>query len=318
MKTTGATVAITGTRDRLRAWIAHHRRVCIGTLRELLESPLSSLMTWLVIGIALALPAILTVFLQNVSALSGDWGGEPRLSVYLVQTAGTAEARALADTLERQGDVSETRFISSEQALVDFRNRSGFGDVLASLDRNPLPHVIEVVPVTADPLELGSLVARIEADNLVESVAVDLAWLERLYALLQFAKRLVTALGIVLALGVLLIMGNTIRLSIENRRQEIEVIKLVGGTDGFVRRPFLYLGFWYGLGGALFALVLLEASLLFLSSPVEMLAQSYQDDYALSGPGLMGILLLLLLGAFLGVAGAVLAVSRHLRDIEPR
>jgi cell division transport system permease protein len=134
---------------------------------------------------------------------------------------------------------------------------------------------------------------------------------------LVFAERLVTALAIVLGLGVMLIMGNTIRLAIESRRQEIEVIKLVGGTDAFVRRPFLYLGFWYGLGGAVTAFFLLQTSLYFLSTPVEMLAQSYRDDFALQGLGFLGNLLLLVSGSILGIIGSVLAVSRHLADIEP-
>ena len=151
----------------------------------------------------------------------------------------------------------------------------------------------------------------------VDRVSVDLQWLERLFAILSFSRRLVTAFGLVLALGVLLVMGNTIRLAIENRRQEIEVVKLVGGTDAFVRRPFLYLGFWYGLGGALLACLLLQISLLVLSAPVEVLAQSYRDDFALQGPGLTGILLLLVTGSLLGVLGSLIAVSRHLAAIEP-
>ena len=207
--------------------------------------------------------------------------------------------------------------MSSTSALQEFQRRSGFGDVLSSLDRNPLPHVIEVVPANPDPIDLGKLVSAWKANLLVGNVSVDLQWLERLFALLVFAERLVTALAIVLGLGVMLIMGNTIRLAIENRRQEIEVIKLVGGTDAFVRRPFLYLGFWYGLGGAVTAFFLLQTSLYFLATPVEMLAQSYRDDFALQGPGFLGNLLLLVAGSILGIIGSVLAVSRHLADIEP-
>ena len=314
----GATVAITSTRDRLKGWISHHQRVCLSTLRELLNQPMSSLMTWFVIGIALALPAIMTVFLENAAEVSGDWGSEPRISVYLKHETPLADARNLDQELAGKDAVSRTLFVSSEKALLDFQERSGFTDVLASLDRNPLPHVIEVVPVSSDPVSLKALISSIEGESLVDHVSFDLAWLERLHALLVFAERLVYALAAVLSLGVMLIMGNTIRLAIENRRQEIEIIKLVGGTDAFVRRPFLYLGFWYGLGGALVALVLLWASMIFLSGPVEMLAQSYRDDFALQGPGLLGTLILLVAGALLGMLGALLAVSRHLYQIEPQ
>ena len=313
----GATVTKTGLRDRLVAWLSHHQRVSLSTLAELLGNPFTSLMTWLVIGIALGLPLILYVVLQNVSSISGDWGGKPRVVLYLTQEVTLEGGQALAMEIEQRDDVEETVFVSSARALQEFQRRSGFGDVLSTLDRNPLPHVIEVVPVNPDPLDLGKLVSAWEVNMLVENVSVDLQWLERLFALLVFAERLVTVLAIVLGLGVMLIMGNTIRLAIESRRQEIEVIKLVGGTDAFVRRPFLYLGFWYGLGGAVTAFFLLQTSLYFLSTPVEMLAQSYRDDFALQGPGFLGNLLLLVSGSILGIIGSVLAVSRHLADIEP-
>ena len=313
----GATVAKTGRRDRLVSWLAHHQRVSLSTLAELLGNSFTSLMTWLVIGIALGLPLILYVVLQNVSSISGDWGGKPRIALYLTQEVTLEAGQALAKEIKQRAGIEETVFVSSRSALQEFQRRSGFGDVLSTLDRNPLPHVIEVVPVNADPFDLGKLVSKWELNKLVEKVSVDLQWLERLFALLVFAERLVTALAIVLGLGVMLIMGNTIRLAIESRRQEIEVIKLVGGTDAFVRRPFLYLGFWYGLGGAVTAFFLLQTSLYFLSAPVEILAQSYRDDFSLQGPGFLGSLLLLVSGSILGIIGSVLAVSRHLSDIEP-
>jgi cell division transport system permease protein len=313
----GATVAKTDRRDRLVAWLSHHRRVCLSTLAELLGNPVSSMMTWLVIGIALGLPLILYVVLQNVSSISGDWGGKPRVALYLTQEATLQAGQALTRQIEQRVDIDEAVFISSTNALQEFQRRSGFGEVLSTLDRNPLPHVIEVVPANPDPIDLKRLVSAWEVNALIGNVSVDLQWLERLFALLVFAERLVTALAIVLGLGVMLIMGNTIRLAIENRRQEIEVTKLVGGTDAFVRRPFLYLGFWYGLGGAVTAFFLLQTSLYFLSSPVEMLAQSYRDNFALQGLDLLGNLLLLVSGSILGIIGSVLAVSRHLVDIEP-
>jgi cell division transport system permease protein len=317
MKTSGATTAVTRRKDRLSAWLAHHKRVCLSTLQELAAHPMDSMMTWLVIGIALGLPAILTVMLQNVSEISGDWGGKPRISLYLVQEAPLDAARKLADQVRNQDGVELVKVVTADQALKEFQHRSGFGEVLSTLDRNPLPHVVEVIPIDAEPLKLSGLIGAWDSNELVDRVSVDLQWLERLYALLSFAERMVTALALVLGLGVMLVMGNTIRLAIENRRAEIEIVKLVGGTDSFVRRPFLYLGFWYGVGGAVFAFLLVQLSLIFLSSPVEMLAQSYRNDFALTGPGIIGNLTLLLLGAVLGVLGSVLAVSRHLSAIEP-
>ena len=313
----GATIAKTGRRDRLVAWLSHHQRVCRSTLAVLLGDPFASLMTWLAIGIALGMPLILYVVLQNVSSISGDWGGKPRVTLYLAEEVTREAGQAFAREIQRRPGIDGTEFVSSNSALQEFQRKSGFGDVLSSLDRNPLPHVIEVVPANPDPIELGELVSVWKANLLVENVSVDLEWLERLLALLVFAERLVSALAIVLGLGVMLVMGNTIRLAIENRREEIEVIKLVGGTDAFVRRPFLHLGFWYGLGGAVMAFFLLQTSLYFLSTPVEMLAQSYRDDFALQGLGFLGNMLLLFGGSILGITGSVLAVSRHLVDIEP-
>lgn len=275
-------------------------------------------MTWLVIGIALALPGILYVMLNNIADVSTDWGGKPRVSLYLQKEVTKDAGDALAKEIRVSASVDEVRFVSSEAALKDFQQRSGFGDVLNSLDRNPLPHVIEVVLVSSEPMALTGLMAGWESDRRIAKVSVDLAWLERLFALLQFGERLVWSLSLVLSLGVVLIMGNTIRLAIENRRQEIEVIKLFGATDSFVRRPFLYLGFWYGFGGATIAMILLQSSLVFLAEPLELLAQSYRDDFALQGPGAGGVLFLLLMGSLLGIAGALVAVSRHLRLIEPR
>jgi cell division transport system permease protein len=315
--TSGATVAVTGLRGKSLAWASHHRRVAIESLSSLLASWLTSLMTWLVIGIALSLPIILYLMLVNVAEISGDWDGKPRISLYLVQDASESDARDLARRLQDRPDVASTTFISSVEALVQFRAMSGFGDVLNTLDRNPLPAVIEIRPSTTDISQLRLQVASLAAYELVDTVAFDLEWIERLFAILQFGERLVAAIGFVLALGVLLIIGNTIRLAIENRRSEIEIIKLVGGTDSFVRRPFLYLGFWYGVGGALIAWILVEGSLEFLAAPVETLAQSYRDDFSLAGPGILDSLVILGAGAGLGILGALFAVSRHLKEIEP-
>jgi cell division transport system permease protein len=317
MKTQGATVAITGRLDRVKAWIVHHELVGRSTLTDLLKDPMASIMTWLVIGIALALPAILYVVLQNVSAVSGDWGGKPRLSLYFENGISVSVAKDLSRQIESMVEVEEVFFLSSDDALREFQHRSGFGEVLNTLERNPLPHVLEVMPAVSDPLVLGMLAEDLQGRQHIARVSVDLEWLERLFAILAFAERLITALALVLAMGVLLVMGNTIRLAIENRKQEIEVVKLVGGTDAFVRRPFLYLGLWYGTGGAMFAVVLVQISLFFLSSPVEHLAQSYRDDFALEGPGIIGYLALVLLGGALGILGSTLAVTRHLSEIEP-
>lgn len=298
------------------AWLANHRQVSSETLVALLANWVTSAMTWLVLGIALALPVFLYLVLINIVALRGDFDGNPRISIYLQQDATVSETEQTHRLIRDHPDTLEVKFITSDEALADFQSRSGFGDVLNSLERNPLPSVIELTPKNTEPYVLRQRVLEIEVLPFVDLVVVDFAWIERLFAFIAFGERVAWALSLILSLGVLLVVGNTIRLAIESRRTEIEVVKLVGGTDNFVRRPFLYLGFWYGLGGAMTAWVLVQTCLLFLAGPVELIAQSYQDDYSLQGLTAMEGVALCLAGSTLGMLGAVFAVSKHLHTFS--
>jgi cell division transport system permease protein len=152
----------------------------------------------------------------------------------------------------------------------------------------------------------------------IDQAVLDLEWVQRLYSMMALGKRLVIALAALLALGVLLVVGNTIRLAIESRRDEIVIVKLVGGTNAFVRRPFLYTGLWYGLGGGILAWLIIGFGLFWLSSPVAELAGLYRSQFELQGLGIGDSLMMWLCGGLLGLAGAWLAVSRHLGAIEPR
>jgi cell division transport system permease protein len=312
----GATAAVSGRRDRMLAWLANHRQVSSETLVTLLVNWVTSAMTWLVLGIALALPVFLYIVLINIVALSGDFDGNPRISIYLQQDVTASETEQVLGLINDHPDTHEVKLITPGEALADFQARSGFGDVLNSLERNPLPAVIELVPRNTEPYALRQRIVEIEALPFVDLVVVDLAWIERLFAFIAFGERVAWALSLILSLGVLLVVGNTIRLAIENRRTEIEVVKLVGGTDNFVRRPFLYLGFWYGLGGAITAWVLVQTCLIFLAGPVELIAQSYQDDYSLQGLSAMEGVALCLAGSTLGMLGAAFAVSKHLHTFS--
>jgi len=274
-------------------------------------------MTWLVIGIALALPAIFYILLVNLGNFGGDWDGNSRVSLYLEMGTTEEEGVKLLGVLQQLPGISAARYISASSALAEFEESAGFQDVLASLPANPLPAVIEIEPEMLSAAEIKLMVAGLEARPEIESSSIDIEWIERLLALLALGERFVTALAFFLGLGVLLAIGNTVRLTIENRRSEIEVIKLVGGTDRFVRRPFLYLGFWYGLGGAIVAWIMVQASLEFLAVPLERLIHSYHDEFTVAGFGLAETLILLTIGAFLGVSGAAFAVGRHLKRIEP-
>jgi len=316
----GASLSRAMLRDRYRAWRQHHRLCAADSLHRILESPLSSLLTCLVIGITLALPVSLDVALDNIGRLGGAWDSPAEISLFLdAAHSGGEEPRELAAQLQGREDIARATFVSREQALEEFSDLSGFGDILSSLEENPLPDLVLVTPrknlsqpaAAALRDELGALPEVAEA-------VLDLVWLQRLQGLMEVGRRLVLAMGAVLVLGAVLILGNTIRLAIENRREEIIVVKLVGGSNGFVRRPFLYTGLWYGVGGGLVGALFVTGALWYLDGPVGRLAASYDSGFRLVGPGLMGMLELILLGGLAGLAGSWLAVARHLRAIQPR
>lgn len=309
----------TGLLNRLSAWLQHHRLSAADSLVRVLENPAGSLLTWLVIGIALALPVGMNVALDNVSKVSEGWDSPAQISLFLQEGVSGERVQQLEAELAALEAVRETRFISREEALNEFRELSGFADVLANLEENPLPNLILVTPVTAlDEPAVSALRAELEENSEVAEAVLDMEWLQRLNTLMELSRRIVLAVGVMLVTGVLLILGNTIRLAIESRRDEIVIVKLVGGSNGFVRRPFLYTGLWYGVGGGVLAAILVSVSLWFLEEPIADLALLYESAFYLTGLGLMGALNLIILGGLLGLAGAWLAVSRHLVHIEPQ
>ena len=314
----GASQSRARLRDRYRAWVRHHRLSAADSLYRVLENPTASALTWLVIGIALALPIGLNLVLDSARELSASLDSPAQLSLFLQDEVGQEQARQLEMAIVERDDVSAALFVSREQALDEFRALSGFADVLDSLEQNPLPNVILVDPVPGiDGDAARRLQAQLQTYPEVAQAVLDLQWLQRLNSLMELGRRAVLAVGGMLDLGVVLILGNTIRLAIENRREEIVVVKLVGGSNAFVRRPFLYTGLWYGVGGGACAALLVVVALWFLQQPVGDLAALYQSNFSLRGPGLMGSLNVVLLGGALGLSGAWLAVSRHLGEIQP-
>jgi cell division transport system permease protein len=277
-------------------------------------------MTWMVIGIALALPLGLSVALDNARSVSIGWDSPAQISLFLRAEVSAEAAQLLRERIMARPDVGGARLVSREQALEEFRQLSGFGDVLRNLDDNPLPNLVLVTPASGrDQAALAAALQReLQQEAGVERAVLDMEWVQRLNALVAVSQRAVAALGAILCLGVLLVIGNTIRLAIENRRQEILVIKLVGGSDAFVRRPFLYTGFWYGLGGACLAWLVVAIALWWLRGPMATLALLYQSDFVLEGLGALDSLALLAAGALLGLLGAWLAVTRHLSAVQPR
>lgn len=301
----------------MKNYFLRHAQVLFFSIGQLARTPLTTLMTLAVIGITLALPTSLYVLFDNLQRASHGWDAGVQISLFLKHDTSERAASALVDKVRGMPQVAAVEYISRAQALTEFKRLSGFGDALDVLDNNPLPPVLVVRPTPGSPSQVQALVQALSRLSDVDLAQLDLEWIKRLHAMLTIAQRGVLILAGLLALAVLLIIGNTIRLAILNRRSEIEVIKLIGGTDAFIRRPFLYSGLLQGFFGAVVAWLLVSLGLLLLSGPVRDLAGLYGSRFELGGLGLENALWLLLAGASLGWLGSRLAVSRHIRSIEP-
>ena len=303
----------------ISAYFIHHARVLLGSLGHLTRHPLSTSMTMAVIAIALTLPAGLYLALNNISGLSAGWDSSTKISLFLHAKVNKKKAQTLVKRLRLHNEIDSISMISKEQGLEQFKQLSGFGDALQFLEGNPLPIVLVVQPIinASQPNQIKQLLKELESDRLVDIAQLDMQWVKRLYALLEIAHRVIWAIGGLLGLAVLLIVGNTIRLDIQNRRSEIEVSKLIGASNAFIRRPFLYTGFWYGFSGGVLAWLLTTLSLFMLAEPVENLALLYHSDFELSGLSFGDTGSLIMISCSLGLFGSWLAVGRHLDEIEP-
>lgn len=302
---------------RRRSWRRHHALVARTSLARLRQTPLASAMTFAVLAIALALPGFLFTVLTNLQLLASGWDTQPRIALYIQTELDDAAIDRFSRELLLRDDLSTVELIGRQKGLEEFRNYTAFADLLEQLDTNPLPAVIMVTPMTDDPLTLPVLKAELAAMPPVADAELDMEWVQRLQAALALARRGSYVLGGLLALAVLLVVGNTVRMTIESRRDEILVSKLVGATDAWVRRPFLYSGFWFGLLGGALAWLLVQAALLLLSEPARALAHLYLNSFEPQGLGIGDTLVMLAVSVLLGLAGSWLAVARHLREIEP-
>lgn len=303
--------------SQLAHWRAHHAREAKASLQRLAATPLATLLTLLVIALALALPASLYLLLENARGLAAGWSGQAQISLYLRQDLAPARQSGLHGEVAQRPDVAAARLITPAQALDEFRRLSGYGDVLNLLDSNPLPAVVVVTPADVSPAAVTGLRDSLATLPEVEGADIDLAWVQRLAAILELGQRLLWAVAGALGATVLLVIGNTIRLGIEARKEEVSILSLLGATDAFVRRPFLYTGFWTGLLGGLLACLAVALFFWWLQGPAQELARLYQSPFRLQGPGPATLLALLGSSALLGILGAGLAVGRHLRAMAP-
>lgn len=304
----------------LARYFRDHQRMLMESIVRLWQYPLASAMTLLVIAIALSLPGGLYIGLKNIESITNQWEQQSIISLYLFAELDDTKALALSHQISSRDDVVEVRYVSKEEGLRYFEQSSGYEQILSAMPENPLPIVLQVVP--ALPVELNTLPELEQLRNElagfkeVEFAELDAQWLQRLASILSFGQRFVYALSLLLVGAVLLIVGNTIRMGVESRRDEVLVMKLVGATDRYIRRPFLYMGFWFGaLGGILSCFMILLVSW-WVSTPAERIIALYQSDFQLQSFNLDEVLICLSMSAVIGVLGAWVAVNRHIADIE--
>lgn len=303
----------------LGIWFARHASISLASLGRLFRHPFSSLMIILVIAVTLALPAAINLIVKNARSISGSWDNALDFSVFLKQEMSEDEARGLGRLIQQRADVTTVVFVSASDALQDFKTQSGFGAALDQLPENPLPHTLVVRPGPGNTSE-SMILLQEEIGNLPETahVQVDTEWVQRFHAILDIVRQAIAIGAALLGLAIVVVIGNTIRLDIENRRDEIEVTKLIGASNAFVRRPFLWTGFWYGLFGGLMALALVYYGLFLLQGPVARLAGLYQGNITVAAMSLQEAAGIIGIGVFLGLFGSWFTTARHMRRIEPR
>ncbi|MFD1382815.1 permease-like cell division protein FtsX [Rhodanobacter aciditrophus] len=304
----------------LGRYMRNHQAVLMESFSRLLGYPLASFMTVLVIAISLSLPGGLFVLLKNVQSVTDRWEQQSVITLYLFPNQEDTEALSLSHQLSGRADVDSVEYISKEEGLRYFEQSSGYEQVLSALPENPLPIVLKVIPKALVDLEtlpaLQTLRDQLQDLPQVEYAELDAEWLQRLATILNFGKRFVYAISALLVMAVLLIVGNTIRTAVESRRDEVLVMKLVGATNRYIRRPFLYMGFWFGVIGGVLATVCILLLTWWVSAPAERLVELYHAGFELQSFNAGEIIMCLTISATIGVVGSWVAVSRHIRDIE--
>jgi len=312
-------VAPVHTSGPMATWFTRHVSTSIGSLGRLSRQPVASLMIILVIAVTLAIPASLNLIVKNAHSVSSGWDNVLDFSIYLRRDVSESEAADVASLIQQRADVESVELITASAALEEFKVQSGFGQALDHLTDNPLPHTLVVRPSTANTARSMVLLQE-ELGNLPEAdvVQVDTEWVQRFHAILDIVRQAIVIGASLLGTAIVIIIGNTIRLDIQNRREEIEVTKLLGASNAFVRRPFLWSGFWYGLFGGLLAVGLVYLGLYLLEPPVARLAGLYHSGIVMVSLSAVETLVLLGIGIALGLVGSWFAAARHMRRIEPR
>ncbi|MDA0278934.1 MAG: permease-like cell division protein FtsX [Proteobacteria bacterium] len=294
-----------------------HRRIASGSASRLLQTPASSLVTLFVVAVALLLPALLFGLSSNLASLLAGFQDSAQVTLYLQDSVSEADGQKVSDDLLTRRDIESGYYVSPSQALDEFSASSGLEDLLIEMTANPLPGAIVLTPWDVSPAAVDELARELQELPQVDVVQVDSLWLQRLAAISNLVSAIGSVLAVIVILGLFFVVGNTIKLAIESRKAEILVIKLVGGSDMYAARPFLYTGLLYGLGGGILATLLQIIVLATFNSNLEVLTQLYESDFQLRGFGLMSSLLIIVAGAAIGWMAALMASLRHIRAINP-
>lgn len=296
-----------------------HLQQATGSLGNLWRTPMASMMTILVLGISLTLPATLHLFTKNAKQISSQWNSAAEISVFLKLNIDDKGAQNLVKRIQLYPEVKKVRYISANDALIEFKKSSGFGKALTYLDSNPLPATLLVTPNKrfSQATAAKALLDKLESEREVAQGKLDLDWLTRLEAMMVLIQDIVSALAVLLSLSVVLIIGNTIRLAILNQKEAIAVMKMVGATDAFIQRPFMYTGMWYGIFGGLLAAITVTLLSYYLDFAIVDLAQLYQSQFSLDGLDFSEVIFLIMTAISLGLLGSYISVRQHISSIEP-
>lgn len=318
-KKMGASIGRRSIGHRVQSYFYSHAHGLFSSLGRLARAPFSSAMTIAVLAIAISLAGGFFLLVANAQQLTGNLESSNQISLFLKQDISDAEGRKLAGKLTNSPDVASVEVISKQRGMDEFRAYSGFGEALSALEENPLPVVLQVQPKNTldDPAVIEPLLNRFNALPEVDFAQTDMQWVKRLQSMMELAKRGVTVLSLLLSMAVLFITGNTIRLELHNRREEVVIAKLIGATDAFIQRPFLYVGFWYGLLAGIFAWFIDTVMMLILRQPMEKLSALYDSQFRSLFFSYSESFLLLATAAMLGVIGSWIVLVYQLRKLNP-
>ncbi len=308
-----------GVVDKLHAYLRNHAQALFSSLGRLTRSPFTSLMTISVLAIAISLAGGFYLLISNVEQLTGKVESSNQISLFLKLEISDKRGRELAARIAEKSGIEQVKLITKQQALDEFRGYSGFGDALKALDKNPLPAVIQVLPANTleEQRQLQPLLADLQQLAEVDFAQMDMQWIKRLQSIMQLAQRVVGLLSILLGIAVLFITGNTIRLELQSRRDEVLISKLIGATHAFIQRPFLYSGFWYGFTAGTFAWLIVTVMMFSLRYPIEKLSTLYEGRFNVLFFSFSESLLLLLISSLLGIIGAWMVLVYQLQQLKP-